>query len=123
MFFGGVNGFNTFHPNYIRGNPYIPPVVLTSLTQSGEEVDVGQAIEEVREVTFVWPNNFFEFEIAALSYVQSEKNQYAYMLEGFRDEEWIYIGTRRFGKYTNLPGGTYTLRVCRRIDFFQTGRS
>ena len=110
MFFGGVNGFNTFHPNYVRGNPYIPPVVLTSLTQSGEEVDLGQAIEEVREVTFVWPNNFFEFEIAALSYIQSEKNQYAYILEGF-DEEWIYIGTRRFGKYTNLPGGTYTLRV------------
>ena len=33
------------------------------------------------------------------------------MLEGFRDEEWNYIGTKRFGRYTNLPGGTYTLRI------------
>jgi signal transduction histidine kinase len=61
-------------------------------------------------VTFYWPRNFFEFEFAALSYVQPEKNQYAYMLEGF-DENWRYIETRRFGRYTNLPGGTYTLRI------------
>jgi signal transduction histidine kinase len=33
------------------------------------------------------------------------------MLEGFRDEEWNYIGTKRFGRYTNLPGGEYTLRI------------
>jgi signal transduction histidine kinase len=32
------------------------------------------------------------------------------MLEGF-DESWNEIGTRRFGNYTNLPGGTYTLRM------------
>jgi signal transduction histidine kinase/DNA-binding NarL/FixJ family response regulator len=61
-------------------------------------------------VTFKWPNNFFEFEFAALSYAQSKQNQYAYFLEGF-EEEWSYIGTRRFGRYTNIPGGTYTLRI------------
>jgi signal transduction histidine kinase len=110
MFFGGINGFNAFYPESIKDNPYIPLVVLTSLTQSGEDVEVGQAVENVNEVTFHWPNNFFEFEFAALSYMQPEKNQYAYKLEGFR-EDWNYIGTRRFGKYTNLPGRTYTLRM------------
>ena len=109
MFFGGVNGFNAFYPDRVRDNPYAPPIVLTSLTQGGEDVDVGKAVESVTEVTFHWPSNFFEFEFAALSYAQPEENQYAYMLEGFDD--WNYIGTRRFGKYTNLPGGTYTLRL------------
>jgi len=112
MFFGGINGFNRFYPQEVsaKDNPYVPPVVLTSLTQSGEDVYPGQAVENVEEATFHWPNNFFEFEFAALSYTQPEKNRYAYVLEGF-DEDWNYIGTRRFGRYTNLPGGTYTLRI------------
>jgi signal transduction histidine kinase/streptogramin lyase len=110
MFFGGIDGFNAFFPERVMDNPYVPPIVLTSLTQSGEDVEVGQALEKAKEVTFHWPNNFFEFEFAALSYCQSDRNQYAYMLEGF-DENWNYIGTRRFGRYTNLPGGTYTLRM------------
>jgi signal transduction histidine kinase len=61
-------------------------------------------------VTFRWPDNSFEFGFAALNYTQSENNQHAYMLEGF-DRDWNTIGTRRFGRYTNLPGGTYTLRL------------
>jgi signal transduction histidine kinase len=110
MFFGGVNGFNAFYPDRVTDNPYIPPIVLISLTQGGGDVDVGKAVESVKEVTFQWPNNFFEFEFIALSYSRPDKNQYAYMLEGL-EEDWIYIGTRRFGRYTNLPGGTYTLRI------------
>jgi len=110
MFFGGINGFNAFFPEEIKDNPYVPPVVLTALTQGGEEVDTETAIETLQEVTISWPKNFFEFEFTALNYRQSEKNQYAYMLEGF-DEDWIYAGARRFGRYTNLPGGTYTLRI------------
>ena len=38
--------------------------------------------------TLRWPNNFFEFEFAALSYSQPEQNQYAYMLKGF-DSDWV----------------------------------
>ena len=40
MFFGGINGFNAFLPEQVRENAYVPPVALTSLTQSGEAVDV-----------------------------------------------------------------------------------
>jgi signal transduction histidine kinase/ligand-binding sensor domain-containing protein len=111
MYFGGVNGFNAFHPDDIRDNPYVPPVVLTSLTQGGVDVQPGSSLDHLGEVTFRWPNNFFEFEFAALSYSQSQKNEHAYRLEGFRDESWNDIGTKRFGRYTNLPGGTYTLRL------------
>jgi len=110
MFFGGIGGFNAFFPDQIMDNSTIPPVILTSFTQNGEDVDLGIAVDSVTEVTFKWPNNSFEFYFAALSYAQPEKNQYAYMLEGF-DKDWNEIGTRRFGKYTNLPGGTYTLRL------------
>jgi signal transduction histidine kinase/ligand-binding sensor domain-containing protein len=110
MFFGGINGFNAFHPDEIKDNPSIPPVVLTGLTQGGETLDVGGAVGSISEITLKWPGNFFEFEFAALSYAHPEKNQYAYKLEGF-EEDWNRPGTRRYGRYTNLPGGTYTLRM------------
>jgi two-component system sensor histidine kinase ChiS len=110
MFFGGINGFNAFYPENIRDNVYVPPVVLTSLTQGGEEVAIAGELDSADEITFKWPNTFFEFEFSALSYMQSEENQYAYKLEGF-EQNWNEMGTRRFGRYTNIPGGTYTLRV------------
>jgi len=110
LFVGGINGFMSFYPDQMEDNAYIPPVVLTSLQQNGREVDAGQAPEDLREVTFRWPDNSFEFGFAALNYTQPEKNQHAYMLEGF-DRDWNTIGARRFGRYTNLPGGTYTLRL------------
>ena len=109
MFFGGINGFNAFFPERVDlGNPSAPPVVVTSLTRNGETVALDQPVENVRELTLYWPDNRFEFEFAALSFAQPGKNQYAYWLEGF-DRDWNLIGAQRFGRYTNLPGGTYTL--------------
>jgi ligand-binding sensor domain-containing protein/signal transduction histidine kinase len=110
MYFGGVNGLTVLYPDQIKENSYVPPIVLTGLTQAGEKVTGRREIETIQEITFYWPRNFFEFEYAALSYAQPEKNQYAYMLDGF-DKDWIMMDTRRFGRYTNLPGGTYTLRI------------
>jgi signal transduction histidine kinase len=110
LFFGGINGFMSFHPEQMVDNPYVPPVILTSLQQNGKDVDIGQATEDLSEVTFRWPDNSFEFGFAALNYTQPEKNQHAYMLEGF-DRSWNFIGTQRFGRYTNLPGGTFALRL------------
>jgi signal transduction histidine kinase/ligand-binding sensor domain-containing protein len=110
MFFGGVNGFNAFYPEQVKDNSHVPPIVLTRLTQAGEDVDAGAPVEGLTEARFKWPRNFFEFEFAALNYAQPEDNQYAYILEGF-DSDWVKAGTNRIGRYTNLPGGTYTLRM------------
>jgi signal transduction histidine kinase/streptogramin lyase len=110
IFFGGVNGFNAFFPESIHNNPIIPPIFLTSFTHDGRNLVSNTNIENMTEITQKWPDNAFEFEYAALSFAQPEKNQYAYYLEGF-EETWNEVGTRRNGQYTNLPGGTYTLRV------------
>ncbi|MGD2165835.1 MAG: two-component regulator propeller domain-containing protein [Anaerolineae bacterium] len=110
MFFGGVSGFNGFYPDQVKDNPFPPPVVLTSVTQTGRDVVAARSLHGAEDVRLTWPNNFFEFTFVALNYHQPEKNRYAYMLEGF-DRDWNNVGSRRFGRYTNLPGGTYNLRV------------
>ena len=108
FFFGGINGLTVFQPSRIVDNPNVPQVTLTSLTQDDEVIKVDSSVETTRGMTLVWPQNSLEFEFAALSYNQPNKNRYAYMLEGF-DTNWHFIGTKRNGRYTNLPGGEYTL--------------
>ncbi|MGB3714309.1 MAG: two-component regulator propeller domain-containing protein [Candidatus Promineifilaceae bacterium] len=110
MYFGGINGFNAFFPGSITDNPYIPSIVLTTLTQGGESIDISQTEEGVNEVIFRWPNDFFEFGFSALSYSQPDKNQYAYQLTGY-DQDWNYLGTRRTGRYANIPAGDYVLKL------------
>jgi signal transduction histidine kinase/streptogramin lyase/DNA-binding NarL/FixJ family response regulator len=108
--FGG-NGLNSFYPDKLKDNPYQPPVYFTALTQGNEPVkNVQQAPERVKALTLTWQSNFFEFEVAALNFTRPEKNQYRYFLEGF-DKAWYNAGTKRTGRYSNLPDGTYTLRV------------
>jgi len=108
FYFGGINGLTVFHPLSINENPYLPQVTLTSLTQDDQFIDIDSSVETAKEIVLTWPQNSFEFEFAALSYNQPNKNQYAYYLEGF-DPNWHFIDTKRDGRYTNLPGGEYTL--------------
>ena len=105
LYFGGINGLTAFYPDQIRDNPYIPPVVLTSVTQHGEE-----AAFTGEELTLRWPGNYFDFDFAALNYVRAGQNQYAYRLEPL-DRDWNFIGNQRTGRYTNLPGGVYSLQL------------
>ncbi|MFN8412222.1 MAG: two-component regulator propeller domain-containing protein [Anaerolineales bacterium] len=108
LYFGGINGFNSFLPKDIESNPYPPRVLLTSLTQDGRPINQEQNAEYLQTITLKYPNNSFEFEFTALAYGQPSKNHYAYKLEGF-DTNWNEINNKRNGRYTNLPGGTYTL--------------
>src|ERR1051325_753060 len=108
FYFGGINGLTVFQPISITDNLYVPQVTLTALTQDDQPIVVASSVETTKDVSLQWPQVSLEFEFAALSYNQPNKNQYAYMLKGF-DTNWHFIGTKRNGRYTNLPGGQYTL--------------
>ena len=108
MFFGGINGMNAFFPDKLEDNPHIPPIVITALKKFDEVVRTD--ISDTEEFKFSYKDKYLSFEFAALDYRSPEKNQYAYMLEGF-DQDWIYSGTRHFVSYTNLDPGEYIFRV------------
>lgn len=110
LYFGGINGLNIFLPEEIKDNPQPPQLALTSITQDSNPLNKNRTTEYLQEITLTWPQDAFEFEFAAFAYGQPSKNQYSYTLEGF-DTNWKNIGTQRIGRYTNLPGGTYTLRL------------
>lgn len=115
MLFGGMNGFNLFHPEKITGNPFVPPVVFTSFVRYNTDDEAGKPIAErgivaKPAITLSYKDNVATFEFAALNYYNTFKNLYAYKLEGFNDN-WIQLGTERKATFTNLDAGEYVLRV------------
>ena len=111
MYFGGVRGLTVFDAGSIQKNPYIPPLVLTSLTtQDGKPLAPAESAGALQEVTLRYPQNSFDLSFAALSFSRVQANQYKYMLDGF-ETTWHSAGADHRGSYTNLPGGSYTLRI------------
>jgi signal transduction histidine kinase/ligand-binding sensor domain-containing protein/DNA-binding response OmpR family regulator len=116
LFFGGVNGFNSFYPAEIQDNPYVPPVYITNfwiyldLIKPGTNSPLKSNITETKQIVLPYHQNEFSFEFAALSYSQSFKNTYSYFLEGY-DKMWHHSGTQRRASYAKVPPGSYTFRV------------
>lgn len=118
MYFGGINGFNRFHPDSIKGNTFIPSVVITDFKLFNKPLKINtdnsplqQDISLTQHITLDHTQSVFSLEFAALSFIAPELNQYAYMLEGF-DKEWMHTSAnRRFVTYTSLPAGEYIFKV------------
>jgi ligand-binding sensor domain-containing protein/signal transduction histidine kinase len=117
LFFGGINGFNIFHPDSIKDNPHIPNIVITDFKLFNKSVPIGiddsplkAHISQTETITLNHKQSVITFGFAALNYTSTKKNQYAYILEGF-EKEWNYIGNKHEATYTNLPAGRYVFRV------------
>jgi ligand-binding sensor domain-containing protein/signal transduction histidine kinase len=110
LFFGGVNGLNAFFPDSISDNPTVPPVVITSFKKFYKEFKLPKDITATDEIVLSHDDDVFSFEFAALNFIQPEKNQYAYKLEGF-DGDWIYSGSEHTATYTHLDPSEYVFRV------------
>src|SRR5690606_37701054 len=103
MYFGGVNGFNVFHPKEIFEVQYDPPIVLTDFQIFNKAVPIVVTadsdsplrtnITDTKSITLQYDQSVFSFEFASLNYTTDDKKQYAYMLKGF-DKDWNYVDKR-----------------------------
>ncbi|MCF8345692.1 MAG: response regulator [Bacteroidales bacterium] len=107
---GSRNGFYRFNPNNIKENQHIPPVVITSFRVKNKPFQSDSSITVKKHLILKHHQNYFSLEFAALDYVNPERNQYAYKLEGV-DEDWVKSGNRRFVNYTGIGPGSYLFRV------------
>jgi signal transduction histidine kinase len=112
LFFGGMDGLNSFFPDSLKPNPHAPPVVIVSLdvhdgTGSMRRIE---GIEALDRIDLDYRDNFLTVQFTALDFANPSRNRYAYRLEGL-DAGWIDSGTRRLATYTDLDPGRYTLRV------------
>ncbi len=117
LLFGGTNGFNIFHPDSIKDNPYFPEVYITGLRIFNKPVQIGEKnsplkkhISETKEITLSYEQSVFSFEFIALNYTHPHMNQYAFKMEGF-EKDWNYVDNQRTATYTSLDPGEYIFRV------------
>lgn len=116
IYFGGINGFNSFYPEDLIQNPYIPPIVLSDFKIFNKSVEISKDsplhknINEAKNIELSYKQSVFSFGFTSLNYISGEKNQYAYLMEGF-DKDWNYVGTKNTATYTNLDPGEYIFKV------------
>jgi len=115
LFFGGLQGFNYFHPADLTTNRNVPAVILTNLQVAnkpvvpGNESPIGEHISVAKEIRLAYKQNF-SLSFVALNYTLPRQNHYAYRLDGF-DKDWNYIGSANTAYYTNLDPGEYVFHV------------
>jgi len=118
LYFGGYSGFNSFNPDSLKDNAFIPPVYITDFQIFNKPVvyavpgaQFQTHISEAKEVTLNWNQSVFSFSFAAINYIHPKKNLYKYILEPF-EKDWNNTdASRRYVSYTNLDPGEYTFRV------------
>ncbi len=115
LLFGGPNGLNIFHPDNLKSNTYLPPIVLTGYLRYNTDYEEGKPIIEKGiadrdSIMLTHKDNIITLDFAALSYYNNFENQYRYKLEGF-NENWIQLENNHSVTFTNLDAGEYNLRV------------
>ena len=109
LFFGGMNGFNSFFPEDIRINATPPKIVFTSLKIFNEKINL--RFDDGDTLVLKPSEDIFTIGFSALDYTNPSKNWYRYKLEGY-DRDWIVMdASRRWVDYTMVKPGTYTFRV------------
>jgi len=120
LYFGGHDGYNSFVPEQIVEESYIPPIVLTDFMLFNKSVPIAlnkndaspliRDISETKSLRLTYKESFLTFGFAALDFSLPENKIYAYKLEGF-DNDWNYIGSKNSATYTNLNPGNYIFKV------------
>ena len=120
LFFGGINGFNSFYPKDIQPNTEKRNVILTDLKIFGETVRVNQkkddrvvlkkALQNTEKLELTYEDKIITIGFVSPNFQKPEFDTYYYKLEGF-DKDWNKTTKIRQATYTNLSAGNYTFRV------------
>jgi ligand-binding sensor domain-containing protein/signal transduction histidine kinase len=125
ILFGGNQGFILFNPSEIIENTVIPKITLTEFQIFNKPVKIkknnideneniillDKHISEIKTIEFPYDKDVFSIEFSALDFRSSDKNKYAYKLEGV-DPDWIFTdAARRFVTYNHVNPGEYVFHV------------
>ncbi len=113
---GGLHGIVHFNPAKIQRNDLRSQIVFSALRigdrtirPKDETALIEKDIDLIDVLTISHDQNDFSIDFQLLNFIKPRKNRYAYLLEGY-EKDWheSHTGT---SSYSNLPAGSYTLRV------------
>ncbi|MDR6968310.1 signal transduction histidine kinase/DNA-binding response OmpR family regulator/ligand-binding sensor domain-containing protein [Flavobacterium arsenatis] len=114
IFMGGIKGFNYFLPQKIKESAVVPDLLIDKISGQNQAIPYYQGLvispdsKTYPSIVLKHNQNFFDIQLASLTYINNEKCQYAYQLEGF-DQDWNSIDNRKIISFTNVPRGNYSL--------------
>ncbi len=118
---GGINGFNHFNPTLMsKRSDNRHDVVLTGFEMFYQPVEhsvndpespLTRVINETRNINLDYNQNVFGFTFSGLEFLNPDKINYQFMLEGY-DATWNNASAgRRYANYTNIAPGEYRFKV------------
>lgn len=120
LFFGGIEGLNSFDPSEIYIDSEAHAVAIVDFKLNNRSVTVGsgkkgrrildRTINHTDRLELSHSDDVFSFQFSALHFADPEKCEYAYMLKGLEDE-WNLAGNSRFATYSHIPPGKYVFMV------------
>ena len=118
LYLGSINGFVSFEPSTFTRSKRISPIVLTDFFLYNKRLPIGSKDSPLQEsvtlsdaITLEADQNMFSLRALVLSYQAPLSNKVLYKLDGF-DKEWFLLDNADSRiSYSNLPYGSYTLRV------------
>jgi signal transduction histidine kinase len=109
LFFGGVNGINSFYPDQITKINYTPEVLLTNIRVNDEEPFKDSAIWELKELHLPYDHNNLDFEFTAFGKRNPDQYMYQYKMSGI-DQNWVKSNGTQNARYLLQPGH-YTFQI------------
>ncbi len=117
IYFGGIDGGIFFNPKNLHYNYSPPNIEFTSLKLFNETIShienpeiIAHAIYNTPEINLEYNQNAFTIGFESNNFINQNKNQFSYKLDGF-DKEWISNGSKREVTYTNIEPGKYIFKV------------
>ncbi|WP_298265682.1 two-component regulator propeller domain-containing protein [uncultured Lutibacter sp.] len=116
LYFGGINGLNSFKPNEISKKESKAKLYIHSLEILNQPADslipkqITSNIAYLKKIKLQPNQSSFSFRFSAIDNVLNPNYNYAYRLLGFNDE-WITAKKEQLATYTNIPSGNYTFEV------------
>lgn len=110
IYFGGVNGFDSFDPSVIEDSRFFHPLEITDfeLTNIGDNAKKHPVISAV--MTMRYNQNFFKISFTTLNFHNKSKCVYEYKLDKF-DKDFVRVQGNGEAYFTNVPPGNYTFYV------------
>jgi signal transduction histidine kinase/ligand-binding sensor domain-containing protein len=121
IFIASNGGLVSFHPDSVQTNKIVPEVAITRFEIFNKEIEVNDSlhgeivlskdISYTESIELTHNSNVLYFEFSCLDYSATDKNQYAYKLEGV-DQDWVYPDrNRNFASYAGLQYGKYIFKL------------
>ncbi|WP_235577762.1 ligand-binding sensor domain-containing diguanylate cyclase [Rhodanobacter sp. Root561] len=112
LLFGGQAGLTVIRPHWQPPASALAPLVITRAEVNGVLVPFGKLPGDGGSIRLDGDTHNLRLNFALLDYQAAMETTYRYRLEGF-DQSWTDIpkGSAPSANYTNLPHGSYRLRL------------